>query len=117
MTSTLSQYLQATPVILAVIYIVNFVIAFTIIFLERKNPSATLAWLMILFIVPGFGIFLYVLLSQNISRHKIFTLSHFEEKRMNDALYNQMEDMKNNLFVYSNRGEARAHSVTSNRWR
>lgn len=107
MTSTLSQYLQATPVILAVIYIVNFVIAFTIIFLERKNPSATLAWLMILFIVPGFGIFLYVLLSQNISRHKIFTLSHFEEKRMNDALYNQMEDMKNNLFVYSNRGEAR----------
>ncbi|MDD4285420.1 MAG: cardiolipin synthase [Eubacteriales bacterium] len=107
MPDALSPYLQATPAILAIVYIVNFFIAFTIIFLERKNPSATLAWLMILFIVPGFGILLYVMLSQNISRHKIFTLSHFEEKRINDALLYQMEDMKNNQFVYSNRGEAR----------
>lgn len=107
MTGTISQYLAATPGILAVVYLVNFFIAFTIIFLERKNPSATLAWLMVLFILPGFGIFLYFLLSQNISRHKIFRLSHFEEQRMNEALLAQAEDMQSNQFVYSNRGEAR----------
>ena len=107
MTGNIGQYLQATPGILAVVYLLNFVIAFTIIFLERKNPSATLAWLMILFILPGFGILLYFLLSQNISRHKIFRLSHFEEQQMNNALSSQAEDMKNNRFVYSNRGEAR----------
>ena len=107
MTAALTQSLHSTPVVLAVIYVLNFIIAFTIIFLERKDPSATLAWLMILFILPGFGIFFYVLLSQNISRHKIFTLTHFEEKRMSEALFHQMEDMRNNQFVYSSHGEAR----------
>ena len=91
-SNSLSEYLFTTPAILAVVYFVNFIIAFTIIFLERKNPSATLAWLMILFILPGFGIVLYIMLSQNISRHKIFKLDTFEEKRINDALSTQIAD-------------------------
>jgi cardiolipin synthase A/B len=106
-TYSFSQFLFTTPAFLAVLYLINFVVAFTIIFLERKNPSATLAWLMILFIMPGFGVVLYVMLSQNISRHKIFSLTTFEEKRFNEALSTQMEDMRKGLFVYSNRGEAR----------
>ena len=89
------------------IYFVNFIIAFTVIFLERKNPSATLAWLMILFILPGFGIVLYIMLSQNISRHKIFKLDTFEEKRISETLSTQISDMKENKFVYSNISEAR----------
>ena len=31
-----------------VLLCLNFVVALTIIFLERRNPSATLAWIMIL---------------------------------------------------------------------
>ena len=106
-SNSVSEYLFTTPVILACIYLVNFIIAFTIIFLERKNPSATLAWLMILFILPGFGIVLYIMLSQNIARRKIFKLDTFEEKRINEALSAQIADMKNNRFVYSNIAEAR----------
>ncbi len=105
--NSLSQLLNTTPGILAVLYLINFVVAFTIIFLERKNPSATLAWLMILFILPGLGVIFYVMLSQNIARHKIFSLTTFEEKRLNEALSTQMEDMRNGHFVYSNQGEAR----------
>ena len=41
------------------LFIVNLLIAFTIIFLERKNPSAALAWIMILFLLPIAGIVLY----------------------------------------------------------
>ncbi|NCB41837.1 MAG: cardiolipin synthase [Clostridia bacterium] len=105
--NSFNEYLFTTPAILAGVYLVNFFIAFTIIFLERKNPSATLAWLMILFILPGFGIVLYIMLSQNISRHKIFKLDTFEEKRISEALSSQISDMKNNQFVYSNIAEAR----------
>ena len=107
MENSLSEYLFTTPAILAGIYFVNFIIAFTVIFLERKNPSATLAWLMILFILPGFGIVLYIMLSQNISRHKIFKLDTFEEKRISETLSTQISDMKENKFVYSNISEAR----------
>lgn len=58
-----------------VIYSIDLVIALTIVFLERKNPSASLAWILVLFVFPVVGIFLYVMLSQNISRQKIYRLS------------------------------------------
>ena len=56
----------------SVLFIVNLMIAFTIIFLERKNPSATLAWIMILFLLPIAGIIFYFLFSQHIARKRIF---------------------------------------------
>ena len=71
---------------LTVLYIVDFIIALTIIFLERKNPSATLAWIMVLFLLPVAGIILYLLFSQNIARKKIFRLSRFEEQTIENAL-------------------------------
>jgi len=82
------------------LYIINFLIAFTIIFLERKDPSATLAWLMILFLLPGVGILFYFLFSQNISRQKIFRLSKFEEASISNALSEQMDDIRNGYFKF-----------------
>lgn len=83
------------------LYVINFFIAFTIIFLERKDPSATLAWLMILFLLPGVGIVFYFLFSQNISRQKIFRLSKFEEASISNALYEQMNDIRNGHFEFA----------------
>lgn len=84
------------------IYAVNFIIAFAIIFLERKNPSASLAWIMVLFMLPGVGIFLYMLLSQNISRQRIFKLTNYEAFVIDGALNDQINDIKNNNFVFTN---------------
>ena len=83
------------------LYIVNFIIAFTVIFLERKNPSKTLAWIMVLFLLPGFGIFLYLMLSQNISRQKLFRLTTFEEANISNSLFHQMSDIKNKIFPFA----------------
>lgn len=85
-----------------VIYAINFMIAFAIIFLERKNPSASLAWIMVLFMLPGVGIFLYILLSQNISRQKIFRLSTFEAEVIDSALSDQITDIKQGKYIFSN---------------
>ena len=86
-----------------VIYAINFMIAFAIIFLERKNPSATLAWIMVLFMLPGVGIFLYLLLSQNISRQRIFNLSNYEASALNSALKDQIQSMKRREYIFTNR--------------
>ena len=48
--------------------IINIVIAVTIIFLERKDSSATLAWLVVLFMLPVIGLLFYITFSQNIAR-------------------------------------------------
>ena len=84
------------------IYAVNFMIAFVIIFLERKNPSSTLAWIMVLFMLPGVGIFLYFLLSQNIARQKIFKLSSYEANVLDSTLNDQIQSMTEGEYEFTN---------------
>lgn len=87
--------------LITVLYVLNFIISFTILFLERKEPSKTLAWIMILFLLPGAGILFYLLFSQNIARQKIFHLSRFEEANISTALFEQMSDIRNGTFSFS----------------
>lgn len=58
----------------------NLVFALLIIFFERRNPSATWAWLMVLILIPGIGFMLYLLLGQNLSRRKMFILKTEEDR-------------------------------------
>ncbi len=84
------------------LFLINFIIALTIIFLERKNPSATLAWIMILFLVPVVGILFYFLFSQNIARQRIFRMTKYEEAIINASLNEQINAIKRGEFNFSN---------------
>lgn len=95
------SFLPNISFLVLIIYILDFLLAFSIIFLERKNPSATVAWIMIIFIIPFFGIFLYLMFSQNISRQKIYKLEKYEESILDEALLNQIDEMKNSKFHYN----------------
>ncbi|WP_027399067.1 cardiolipin synthase [Anaerovorax odorimutans] len=91
------------PNLITVLFIVNIVIALTIIFLERKNPSATLAWIMILFLLPIVGIVFYFLFSQNIARKKIFKLTKYEAEVLGGSLHEQTNSMINGSFEFTNK--------------
>ncbi|MBN2286186.1 MAG: cardiolipin synthase [Tissierellales bacterium] len=61
-------------------YIINILLALAVIFLERKDPTATLTWVLVLLFIPGIGFVFYILLSQNFSRKKLFKMKVVEEK-------------------------------------
>lgn len=65
---------------LSLIYAINTILVIALIFLERKDPIATLTWVLVFYIAPVVGFFFYVLLSQNFSRKKLFKLKVIEEK-------------------------------------
>lgn len=90
------------PNLLTLLFLIDFIIALTIIFLERKNPSATLAWIMVLFLLPVAGIVFYFLFSQNIARQKIFKLSKADEATMKNALQKQVDEIESGKFEFSN---------------
>lgn len=97
------------------IYSINLVIAFTIIFLERKNPSATLAWMLVLFLFPVGGLIFYLILSQNISRQKIYRLSDSEKKMIGSSLRQQMTEITEDRFPFENETAAKwKHMVKLN---
>lgn len=68
---------------IAFLFILNVILAITVIFLERKNPTATLAWIVVLLLAPDVGFILYILFSQNLSKRKIFKLRKEEDELIN----------------------------------
>lgn len=73
-------------------YLLNMALAFVIIFLERKDPIATLAWLLVLLLLPGVGFILYLFLSQNFSRKKMFKMKANAQRTFGDFLNIQQEE-------------------------
>ena len=85
MTGFIQQFLGffTLPHIMVIIYILNSLIALGLIFFDdSKSPSATMAWIMILFMIPAVGLFLYLILSQNIARQQIFRMTEDEAAGM-----------------------------------
>lgn len=59
-------------IISVMIFIINISLSITIIFLERKSPQSTYAWLLFLWVLPIFGFLFYLFFSQNLTKRKIF---------------------------------------------
>ncbi len=72
---------MAYIILMIMILIINIVSAMSLVFIERKEPTTTWAWLIILLIFPGVGFIIYLLFGQNLSRQKIF-----REKKISDRL-------------------------------
>lgn len=59
-------------VLITIILILNILFAFSLIFIERKDPPTTWAWLLIIMVLPILGFVIYIMFGQNLSRQKIF---------------------------------------------
>ncbi|WP_270166548.1 cardiolipin synthase [Paenibacillus sp. SYP-B4298] len=68
--------------VITLLYVLNFVLAGVVIFLERRNVAATWAWLLVLSFLPSVGFILYLIIGQNLSRRKIYRI---KEDRLNYA--------------------------------
>lgn len=70
--------------------IVNIIIAIDIL-LDNRDPSSTVAWIMVLFLVPGVGIFLYFYIGRNHRKQKTFIKKRREDYEiLNHLLSNQL---------------------------
>ncbi|ABN58362.1 MULTISPECIES: cardiolipin synthase [Methanoculleus] len=58
----------------------NVVFAVTIVFFERRNPTATTAWLVVLFLLPPVGFALYLFFGQNYTRQRMFVVKEHEDR-------------------------------------
>ena len=65
------------------VIVLNIIFSFFLIFIERKDPTTTWAWLLILLVLPGIGFIVYLMFGQNLSRQKIFKdkIVYDEKKR------------------------------------
>ena len=83
-----------------ILIIINSLCAISLIFIERREPTTTWAWLLILLLVPGFGFLIYLVFGQNLSRQKIF-----REK-------NVIDEQKTKELRVKFKEEKKAHRIT-----
>ena len=74
----------------AIIYVINFVFIFAVLFLERKSSAARLAWIMVLAFIPIVGFIFYLVFNQNLSRMHINHLYDDEWEAFQTMLIKQM---------------------------
>jgi len=83
--------MQLVSILLSSVLIINIALAFTVIFLERKNASSTWAWIMVLFFIPILGFILYFFFGRRLSGKHLFTLDTKSRLGIKRAVNEQLE--------------------------
>ncbi|WP_408006333.1 cardiolipin synthase [Pseudalkalibacillus sp. A8] len=91
--------MQITSLLFGLVIVLNSVFSILIIFREKRDPSSTWAWLLVLFFIPPLGFVLYLLLGQNLSRYQLF---HWEGE-CKKMLRTQMAQLNSRQFQFRNR--------------
>ena len=88
---------------MSLIYVINISMVMVVIFLERKDPIATLAWVMLLLVFPGVGFVSYLFLSQNFSRKKLFTMKIYTKKTFGNYIRTQQELFNSGSLIFNDK--------------
>ncbi|WOF17265.1 cardiolipin synthase [Methanoplanus sp. FWC-SCC4] len=76
-----------------IIIVVNICFALIVVFLERKNPSATVAWLMALIFLPVVGFVLYLFVGQSFYRERMFKVKKEQDQKFIAFIESQKKDL------------------------
>ncbi len=81
---------------------VNILLAILLIFFERRDPTSTWLWIMILTFLPGIGFILYLFIGQDLSKQRLFKVKEEEDACFRSIATTQKEQIRNGDFHYVN---------------
>ncbi len=87
--------------LLVILLILNVFFAAVTVFLERRDTSATWAWLLVLTFVPIFGFIIYLIFGRKLSGKKIFDWKGQEKIGIQESTANQIEMIRQKEFPFS----------------
>ncbi|MFB4164429.1 cardiolipin synthase [Alteribacillus sp. JSM 102045] len=88
-------------ILISFLFLLNFIFAGIIIFLERRDATSTWAWLMVLFFIPFLGFILYLIFGQNMSRKRLFDWEDIKKIGIEDLIKEQIESLRDQRFHFS----------------
>ncbi len=103
----MSHYLQLFYTDYIIFLLFNLLLSSIIILLERKNPTATLAWLFFMAMLPGIGFLIYIILSQNLAKRKLFKYTLEETELYNNVLGSQLTSLETGRFDFVEKDNAK----------
>ena len=83
------------------IFVLNIFLAAALVFLERRDASSTWAWLLVLFFIPIFGFFIYLLLGRKLRNKTLFKWESNARVGIENLIAHQMNELHDNRFHFS----------------
>lgn len=59
---------------------INLVLSIMIVFFQRRDPKSVWTWLLLLYFVPVFGFFFYLVFAQDMHKNKMFRVKEVEDR-------------------------------------
>ena len=59
---------------------INLLLSVVIVFFQRRDPKAVWTWLMLLYFIPVFGFFFYLIFAQDFRKSRMFRVKEVEDK-------------------------------------
>ncbi|MDD3363829.1 MAG: cardiolipin synthase [Syntrophomonas sp.] len=87
--------------VLSYLFLFNIILALIVVGFERRNPTATWSWLLVMFFLPGFGFVLYLFLGQDLRKKRLFYIKEGEERELYPLVQQQDEYLHNNLLLFN----------------
>lgn len=81
-------------ILVSILFIINFLCAVSLVFIEKRDTTTIWAWLLILFFLPFLGFIFYLCFGQNISKKKIFSKKAVIDKNKIEKIFS---DLNKNL--------------------
>lgn len=79
---------------------INIILGILLVFFERRNPTTTWLWLMVLMFLPGIGFIFYFFLGQDLSKSKMFKSKEDEDNCFTILVEEQEEKLEKDEFPY-----------------
>lgn len=90
----MNDFASAYFLIFSNLFWVNLILAIILVFFERRNPTSTWLWLMVLFFLPIVGFIFYLIIGQDLSKKKMFKIKA-EEDDCFDEMVKEQEELFN----------------------
>ncbi len=75
---------------------INLILSVVIVFFQRRDPKAVWTWLLLLYFIPVFGFFFYLIFAQDYRKSKMFRIKEVED-RLSASARKQERFLKNGL--------------------
>lgn len=80
--------------LLEIFFLIQIVLVFAIIFDQRRTPTSTVGWIMVLLLLPGLGLILYLFLGQDWTKRRLFAMKAKDDRRLQDVVVSQRSELE-----------------------
>lgn len=81
---------------------INMLFAILLVFFQRKNPTSTWLWFMVIIFLPGIGFLLYLFFGQDFNKKRMFRLKEEEDRLIREKVLCQGEKIKKDRYKFIN---------------